>query len=72
MSRECKKALAKCLNAVGDSVENVSNVIDTFSKSYLANSKIEIAENLQESSIPGNNLQEKGNTAKETWENLIS
>lgn len=72
MSRECKKSFARCLNAVGDTVENVSGIIDTFNKGYLANTKIEIAENLQESSIPGNSLKEKSSNAKETWEDLIS
>lgn len=71
MSRELSKAIAKSINAVGNITENVSTVVDTFSKTFAANSKIELAENLQESSIPGNSLQEKAQTAKQVWENLI-
>lgn len=71
MSRELSKAIAKSINAVGNVTENVSTVVDTFSKSYSANSKIELAENLQESSIPGNSLQEKAQTAKQVWEDLM-
>lgn len=71
MSRELSKSIAKSINALGNITENVSTVVDTFSKSYSANSKIELAENLQESSIPGNSLQEKAQTAKQVWEDLM-
>lgn len=72
MSREIKKSIAKSINAIGDTVECVSTIVDTFSKTFLANSKIEVTENIVESSIPGGTLQEKAGNAKETWESLIA
>lgn len=71
MARELRKAIAKCINALGNTVENVSTIVDTFSKTHSADSKIELAENLQESSIPGNSLQEKAQTAKQVWEAML-
>jgi hypothetical protein len=46
MSRECRKAFAKGVNALGD-------VIEVFADTYSINSKVESAENLSESTIKG-------------------
>lgn len=46
MARECRKAFAKGVNAVG-------SVVEIFADTYSINSKIESAENLSESDIKG-------------------
>lgn len=71
MAREFSKACSKFINAGGNMVENVSNIVDTLSKRFSASSKIELAEDLQESSVPGNTLKEKAQTAKQVWEDLM-
>lgn len=59
MAREIKKALAGGIEAVTEGFKATTKVVNTFANSYRANSKIEVAENLQESSVAGSTVVEK-------------
>lgn len=59
MAREIKKAFAGGIEAVTEGFKATTKIVNTFANSYKANSKIEVAENLQESSIPGATTIEK-------------
>lgn len=72
MAREIKKACAAGIESVTDGFKAVTKVVNTFADSYKANSKIEVAENLCESSVPGNTPAEKSKTVCEIYDGLIS
>ena len=72
MAREIKKACASGIEAITGGFKAVTKVVNTFADSYKANSKIEVAENLCESSIPGSSPKEKAQAACEIYEGLIS
>ena len=57
------------VNAVAKSAEEIPNVVHTFSKKYELSSKIELTEDIQESSIEGN-VTQKVNTVKDTVSSL--
>lgn len=61
MAREIKKAFAGGIEAVTEGFKAATKIVNTFANSYKANSKIEVAENLQESSVPGATTIEKAN-----------
>lgn len=71
MAREIKKAIAAGINAVAEGCNAATKVVNTFADSYKANSKIEVAENLCESSIPGNTPAEKATNASDIYASLI-
>lgn len=53
------------VNAVAKTAEEVPNVVHTFSKKYELSSKVELVEDIQESSIPGD-LNTKVTTVQNT------
>ena len=57
------------VNAVAKSAEEVPNVVHTFSKKYELSSKVELVEDIQESSIPGD-INQKVTTVKDTVASL--
>lgn len=64
MARELRKAGAAILNGT-------AKVIETFANTYKANSKIEVAENLTESSVEGSTATEKAKNVKDIYDSLI-
>lgn len=71
MAREIKKAVASGIESVTEGFKAVTKVVNTFADSYKANTKIEVAENLIESSIPGNTPKEKAQAATDIYDSLI-
>lgn len=71
MAREIKKACAAGIEAVTDGFKAVTKVVNTFADSYKANTKIEVAENLMESSVPGGTPAEKAKNASDIYASLI-
>lgn len=71
MARELKKAFAGGIEAVTEGCRAVTKVVTTFADTYKANSKIEVAENLMESSVPGDTPKEKAQSACEIYDSLI-
>lgn len=57
------------VNAVAKSAEEVPNVVHTFSKKYELSSKVELVEDIQESSIPGD-INQKVTTVQTTVKSL--
>lgn len=52
-------ALAGTINATSDCIKVIPKIAKTFANKYNTQSKIEVAEDLQESSVAGNTAQEK-------------
>ena len=59
-------AFTGVVTAVAKSAEEVPNVVHTFSKKYELSSKVELVEDIQESSIPGADLNTKVVVVKNT------
>lgn len=57
------------VTAVARTAEEVPNVVHTFSKKYELSSKVELVEDIQESSIPGD-INQKVTTVKDTVASL--
>ena len=62
-------AFTGVVTAVSKSAEEVPNVVHTFSKKYELSSKVELVEDIQESSIPGD-INQKVTTVKDTVSSL--
>ena len=57
------------VNAVAKTTEEIPNVVHTFSKKYELSSKVELVEDIQESTIPGT-ITQKVTTVKDTVSSL--
>lgn len=55
-------SLANMINSTADCIKVIPEVAKTFSNKYKVQSKIEVAEDLQESSVTGNTAVEKAQT----------
>lgn len=62
-------AFTGVVTAVAKSAEEVPNVVHTFSKKYELSSKVELVEDIQESTIPGD-INQKVTTVQTTVKSL--